>query len=175
MGPIQQRWSPSGVYDNKLLIIPQHTGKLALIVTMTVTEVQHPPQSFYQPMNVFASSAYKILWGCWRQYKVNVRTSPKKTAFLNLRNFSLLTSLLSIQVQSSTVQGEMGGQARGGWSSPSSDRVWVRQNWPHSYLCPSDGADSWTHRPSHSGSHWVKTANLPCLKTNSRKIISLFN
>lgn len=165
MGPIQQHWSPSVVYDNKLLIIPQHTGKLALIVTMTVTEVQHPPQSFYQPMNVFASSAYKILCGCWRQFKVNVRTSPKKTAFPNLRNFSLLTSLLSIQVQSSTVQGEMGGQAI----------VWVRQNWPHSYLCPSDRADSWTHRPSHSGSHWVKTANLPCLKTNSRKIISLFN
>lgn len=97
MGPIQQHWSPSGVYDNELLIIPQHTGKLAFTVTMTVTETQHPLQIFYQPMNV-----YKPLCGCWRQFKVNMRTSPKKSAFVNRRHFS------------STVQGGMGGQARGG-------------------------------------------------------------
>lgn len=62
-----------------------------------------------------------------REFKVNACGSPKMSAFVSLQRLCLLTSPLSIQAQSSTVQGESGEgssgqQAREG-ASRSSDRV----------------------------------------------------
>lgn len=61
-------------------------------------------------------------------------------------------------------EGMVGQQARGGWGCvhhSAQTEFWVGQVWPHSCLCPSDRADSWTCTLTHGGSQEVNTPNFP--------------